>query len=153
MIELLVVVLIIGILAAIAVPQYQKSVAKARFVQAETATKMIQEAQGLFYLANGKYAEDLDQLAVSFPKENEREFKFEQTSCSIVAQAYVMCVAFSPKISFYRYYVRVIVYNVVLMPLIIMPENRFVKKKRETLLGQVIVGNLQTEPHNLIIIL
>ena len=65
---------------------------------------MIQEAQGLFYLANGKYAEDLDQLAVSFPKENEREFKFEQTSCSIVAQAYVMCVAFSPKISFYRYY-------------------------------------------------
>ena len=74
LIELLVVVLIIGILSAVALPQYNKAVGKARLVQSEIATKAILEAQRVYYLANGVYAEDLDDLDVNYPKKDNTTF-------------------------------------------------------------------------------
>lgn len=67
LLELLVVVLIIGILAAIAVPQYQKAVYKARAVEAITLLKSITDAQEVYYLANGGYTTNLEELDVSIP--------------------------------------------------------------------------------------
>ena len=52
--ELLVVVLIIGILSAVALPQYQKAVFKSRMAEAFTNLKTISEAVKLCELENGR---------------------------------------------------------------------------------------------------
>ena len=67
LIELLVVVLIIGILAAVALPQYQRAVAKSRYINLMAVTDALYKAQQRFYMANGFYAQTLDQLDVDLP--------------------------------------------------------------------------------------
>ena len=67
LIELLVVVLIVGILASIALPQYQKAVAKARVTEAIVAMKALSDAEEIYYLANNKYTATLDELDIGMP--------------------------------------------------------------------------------------
>ncbi len=73
LIELLVVVLIIGILAAIAVPQYQKAVMKADLHRGINLVESLYQAQQAYFLANGDYASDIDELDVSIPKDESCE--------------------------------------------------------------------------------
>ena len=54
LIELLVVVLIIGILSAVALPQYQKAVVKARFSEAMLNLKSLAQAHKVCYLEKGE---------------------------------------------------------------------------------------------------
>ena len=64
LIELLVVVLIIGILSAIALPQYQRAVDKSRAMQALVLVRSLANAQERYFLANGSYSLTFDNLDV-----------------------------------------------------------------------------------------
>ena len=66
LIELLVVVLIIGILSAIALPQYKKSVIKARFAEAMTNLHTLNEADKVCKLEKGQDC-NITELAVTPP--------------------------------------------------------------------------------------
>ena len=67
LIELLVVVLIIGILSAIALPQYKKAVEKTRVSEAFTLGKHIQQAEDVYCMANGSYTNNFEELAIDIP--------------------------------------------------------------------------------------
>jgi prepilin-type N-terminal cleavage/methylation domain-containing protein len=58
LIELLVAVLIIGILAAIALTQYQFVIAKTRMAEVIQNVKILKEASERYYLINGQYIDD-----------------------------------------------------------------------------------------------
>lgn len=66
LIEMLVVVLIMGILASIAIPQYQKAVDKARFMEALTIANSIKTAEEAFFLAYRTYTTNLNDLDIRF---------------------------------------------------------------------------------------
>ena len=72
LIKLLVVVLIIGILAAIAVPQYQKAVLKSRYTQAVVLADAILKAQEVYRMANGAYAPGFGDLDITMPSKYTR---------------------------------------------------------------------------------
>lgn len=67
LLELLIVVLIIGVLAAVALPQYKLTVCKAHMAQVETVNRQIYDAHRAYILANGKAAENFDDLGFSLP--------------------------------------------------------------------------------------
>ena len=73
LIELLVVVLIIGILAAVALPQYRLAVLRARATKLFVAMHTLEQAQQSYYLANGTFTTDLDDLGVDFPPISQKD--------------------------------------------------------------------------------
>ena len=92
LIELLVVVLIIGILAAIALPQYQKAVDKSRAAEAIPVLESLGRAEQLFYMTNGFYTRNMDDLDILLPKatgdtetmRNTNNFRFSTTDTAAV---------------------------------------------------------------------
>ena len=60
--ELLVVVLIIGILAAIALPRYSLAVRKAKAATVLATLNKMMEASDVYYMANGTYTTDMEAL-------------------------------------------------------------------------------------------
>ncbi len=68
LIELLVVVLIIGILSAIALPQYQRAVARSRYQQLVVVGSALYQAVERYYIANGEYPTDWRDLDISVGK-------------------------------------------------------------------------------------
>lgn len=86
LIEVLVVVLIIGILAAVAVPQYETAVEKSRATQAFILGKHLAEAEELFLLANGRYTDDWDELGETRPNIKGWAFDLDFTTENIRAK-------------------------------------------------------------------
>ena len=67
LIELLVVVLVIGILASVALPQYQYAVERARLSEAFILSKHLKDAEEVYRLANGVYTRSFEELGVQIP--------------------------------------------------------------------------------------
>lgn len=78
LIELLVVVLIIGILASIALPQYQVAVAKSRAMPMVSVMRSIDSAQQVFKLANNEYSTDLGALDVQLATTEDNNYRYWQ---------------------------------------------------------------------------
>lgn len=69
LLELLVVVLIIGILAAIALPKYQLAVDKAEFAKLQSVAVSLRDAYNEYILINGKGTKNFDDLSFTFPSD------------------------------------------------------------------------------------
>ena len=95
LIELLIVVLIIGILSAVALPQYQTAVDKARYSIMMTSLRALKNAQNLYYLANGNYATDITELEDTLPAE-----------CKATSQTTATCPNFTLTVEAARTYAR-----------------------------------------------
>ena len=95
LIELLVVVLIIGILAAVALPQYQKAVIKSRYAALKNMTQAIANAQTVYYLANGTYATDFNELSIDTGGKiynwSKGVAEFPWGTCEIYSGTWVQC--------------------------------------------------------------
>ena len=91
LVELLVVVLIIGILAAMALPRYRKSVAKTKATIGLMQLAQIMQAQERYFLANSRYALDVTELDITIPQSEDYIFKCS-TTC------FLECVAQPRKI-------------------------------------------------------
>ncbi len=79
LLEMLVVVLIIGILASIALPQYRRAVLRANISKGISLVETLFEAQHLYFLENGEYAADLDDLSIETPHDDSCQKWIEGT--------------------------------------------------------------------------
>ncbi len=82
LLELLVVVLIIGILASIALPQYNKAVMKANLHKGMPMVESLYQAEQLYFLEHGEFATDIDDLALEVPHDAASCEKWEDEGLS-----------------------------------------------------------------------
>ncbi len=78
LIELLVVVLIIGILVAVAVPQYKKAVIKSKLATLKSLVSTVANAAEIYYLAHGIYPKQLSELDIDIPVPNNTQYDEDQ---------------------------------------------------------------------------
>ena len=92
LLELLVVVLIIGILAAIALPQYQLAVDKSKFAGYQTLAKNLAEAYQRYRLTHDDAPQDLDDLDIDLPTGYTKTSPTKQ-SCAVFGDTYC-CISY-----------------------------------------------------------
>lgn len=98
LIEVLVVVLIIGILTSIALPQYQKSVMKSRYSTLMQMVESIAEAEELYYTTYNKYTDNFEELDIqpsgcTLSSDKTRcSFAWGECALNTVADDAVSCV-------------------------------------------------------------
>ncbi len=98
LLEMLVVVLIIGILAAIALPQYQLAVDKTKFAKLQSTAKEIAGAYTRYHLTTNDYPSDIKQLDIDFSEGNEVTYPKKYSSCVVFSDYY--CCLTAPRPSF-----------------------------------------------------
>jgi len=111
LVELLVVVLIIGILAAVALPQYQKAVLKSRYSSLKTLARNIADAQEVYYLENNAYATQLDSLSIEMPSgknasSTANKYEYSWGNCFFVLEESYPSVQCYSKLAAMAYQIR-----------------------------------------------
>ena len=109
LIELLVVVLIIGILSAIALPQYQVAVTKTHLATLKNVVTSIKQAQELYYLTTNTYASKFENLDIELPGDSECEedgtsCTFSWGKCWFAGTSAINCTHTIGNITFQMYY-------------------------------------------------
>jgi type IV pilus assembly protein PilA len=74
LVELLVVIIIIGILAAISLPNFMNQTAKAKQSEAKQNVSLVNKAQNNYRAEKNKFADKFDDLAISVLKGNTTDF-------------------------------------------------------------------------------
>ncbi len=74
LIELFIVVIILGILIAIAIPTYTKTIEKGRVGEALSTLRLIQVEEKRFFSRNGSFTYDINDLEMDDPNENPERF-------------------------------------------------------------------------------
>jgi len=82
LIELLIVVLIIGILSAIALPQYEKAVRKARVSEAKIILRALGDATEVYTLGNFYEPSGISDLDISIPESKNWSFEVHESGGS-----------------------------------------------------------------------
>ena len=85
LIEVLVVVLIMGILTSIALPQYRKSVVKTQIMRLFPLIRAIDSAEQVYYSTYNKYTGNFDDLDIAMPaggnKVSSGKITYDNFSC------------------------------------------------------------------------
>ena len=118
--ELLVVVLIIGILAAIALPQYEKTVERARAAEAMQMVSAIARANEVYKMGNGSYTKDISLLDIQVPGTEVEQggFSRRQTKLFQYGSAgigYSNAIAIAQRLPFMNHYAIVALDNGILL--------------------------------------
>lgn len=83
LIELLVVVMIIGVLSAIALPQYKRTVERSRAAEAFVLGRHLAQAEELYYLSNGEYTNDWSLIAEEQPSSAFFQYVLDSSAYNI----------------------------------------------------------------------
>ena len=95
LLELLVVVLIIGILASIALPQYQLAVDKSKFAKLQSTAKEIADAYIRYHLATNNYPQNINDLDIELPGNYRETIPSINTICNVYQDFY--CCMIKPE--------------------------------------------------------
>ena len=82
LLEIIIVIIIIGILATLAVPQYQKLVRKARLQEGVTGLGAIHTAERMYYVEYGTYTTNIADLDIDNPPTDNFTYNITSTSTS-----------------------------------------------------------------------
>ena len=85
--EVMIVVVIIGILAALAYPNLGKYLKRARQTEAKTNLSAIYTAQKIYFTLHQSYAEDINELDLSLVQGDPYTFTMEASTSTFKAQA------------------------------------------------------------------
>ena len=85
--EVMIVVVIIGILAALAYPNLEKYLKRARQTEAKTNLSAIYTAQKIYYTLHQSYADDINELDLSLAQGDLYTFTKEESTSTFKAQA------------------------------------------------------------------
>ena len=114
LVETLMVVLIIGILTAVALPQYQRAVQKAEYARAQSAAATLARAEDIYYETYKQYTPLMENLDVTIDFTRQSEDCTDESAscyyydkkgvwCTLLKAGYLYCRSMKDIARYYKY--------------------------------------------------